>query len=197
MLTVLIVFRDLYNWEAKRQVALDTFEKNKVNMTWIETYSMQGEEAGCLFFLEFEGHAKEAKALTKASGAKVQIAEASFADYAAKGGAAFFVLPLAAEDPDLAHAQRVVRPLELHLDQRPVGLVQEAADPASKSALYVHGAHHGQVVGALAGLEHDAQHLVAQIAAVVNVHADALEHRGAIGRESDCQPLAFVTVVFA
>ena len=38
---LLIYFRDLYNWEEKRQVALDTFEKNKVNMMTVAVKGLE------------------------------------------------------------------------------------------------------------------------------------------------------------
>lgn len=41
--------------------AVMVFKKNKINMTWLESYTLQGQEAGCLFFVEFEGHIKEAR----------------------------------------------------------------------------------------------------------------------------------------
>ncbi|MDG2359169.1 MAG: prephenate dehydratase [Planctomycetaceae bacterium] len=41
--------------------ALVAFKKNKVNLSWIESFPLRGPEAGYLFFLDFEGHQKEAK----------------------------------------------------------------------------------------------------------------------------------------
>lgn len=41
--------------------ALVTFKKNKVNLTWIESFPLRGPEAGYLFFLDFEGHSNDAK----------------------------------------------------------------------------------------------------------------------------------------
>ena len=41
--------------------ALTGFKKNKVNLTWIESFPLRGEESGYLFFLDFEGHQSEAK----------------------------------------------------------------------------------------------------------------------------------------
>lgn len=41
--------------------ALQTFKKNKINLTWIESFPLRGEEGGYLFFLDFEGHEKEAR----------------------------------------------------------------------------------------------------------------------------------------
>ncbi len=41
--------------------ALLAFKKNRVNLTWIESFPLRGEESGYLFFLDFEGHAKEAR----------------------------------------------------------------------------------------------------------------------------------------
>ncbi len=40
--------------------ALALFKKNKINLTWIESFPLKGPEVGYLFFLDFEGHAKEA-----------------------------------------------------------------------------------------------------------------------------------------
>lgn len=41
--------------------ALVAFKKNKVNLSWIESFPLRGPEAGYLFFLDFEGHQREAK----------------------------------------------------------------------------------------------------------------------------------------
>ena len=41
--------------------ALVAFKKNKVNLSWIESFPLRGPESGYLFFLDFEGHQKEAK----------------------------------------------------------------------------------------------------------------------------------------
>lgn len=41
--------------------ALVAFKKNKVNLSWIESFPLRGPEGGYLFFLDFEGHQKEAK----------------------------------------------------------------------------------------------------------------------------------------
>jgi chorismate mutase/prephenate dehydratase len=41
--------------------ALQAFKTNKVNLSWIESFPMRGPESGYLFFLDFEGHQKEAK----------------------------------------------------------------------------------------------------------------------------------------
>jgi chorismate mutase / prephenate dehydratase len=41
--------------------ALQTFKINKLNLTWIESFPLRGEEAGYLFFLDFEGHINDAK----------------------------------------------------------------------------------------------------------------------------------------
>jgi chorismate mutase/prephenate dehydratase len=41
--------------------ALTTFKKNSINLTWIESFPLKGPEAGYLFFLEFEGHAADAR----------------------------------------------------------------------------------------------------------------------------------------
>ena len=42
--------------------ALGVFKKNKLNLTWIESFPLQAPESGYLFFLDFEGHASEARA---------------------------------------------------------------------------------------------------------------------------------------
>ncbi|MFN0052017.1 MAG: prephenate dehydratase [Planctomycetales bacterium] len=41
--------------------ALTAFRKNNINLTWIESFPMKGPETGYLFFLDFEGHAGEAR----------------------------------------------------------------------------------------------------------------------------------------
>ncbi|MSR58501.1 MAG: prephenate dehydratase [Planctomycetaceae bacterium] len=41
--------------------ALATFKKNGINLTWIESYPLRGPEVGYLFFLDFEGHAGDAR----------------------------------------------------------------------------------------------------------------------------------------
>ncbi|MGH7200876.1 MAG: prephenate dehydratase, partial [Planctomycetaceae bacterium] len=41
--------------------ALAPFKKNKINLTWIESFPLRGPEAGYLFFIDFEGHVSEAK----------------------------------------------------------------------------------------------------------------------------------------
>ena len=41
--------------------ALTVFKKNRINLTWIESFPLRGSEGGYLFFLDFEGHAKEAR----------------------------------------------------------------------------------------------------------------------------------------
>lgn len=41
--------------------ALNAFKTNKINLTWIESFPLRGPETGYLFFLDFEGHAKDAK----------------------------------------------------------------------------------------------------------------------------------------
>ena len=41
--------------------ALQLIRKNGINLTWIESFPLKGPEVGYLFFLEFEGHAAEAK----------------------------------------------------------------------------------------------------------------------------------------
>ena len=32
------------------------FKKQKINLTWIESFPLRGPEVGYLFFLDFEGH---------------------------------------------------------------------------------------------------------------------------------------------
>lgn len=41
--------------------ALNAFKKNKINLTWIESFPLRGPETGYLFFLDFEGHVNDAK----------------------------------------------------------------------------------------------------------------------------------------
>ena len=41
--------------------ALTAFKNNKINLTWIESFPLRGPETGYLFFLDFEGHRKEAR----------------------------------------------------------------------------------------------------------------------------------------
>jgi len=41
--------------------ALQIFKKNKVNLTWIESFPLRGPETGYLFFLDFEGHVAESR----------------------------------------------------------------------------------------------------------------------------------------
>ncbi|MBI3866725.1 MAG: prephenate dehydratase [Planctomycetia bacterium] len=41
--------------------ALLSIKKNSINLTWIESFPLKGPEVGYLFFLEFEGHAGDAK----------------------------------------------------------------------------------------------------------------------------------------
>ena len=40
--------------------ALQSFKAFKVNLTWIESFPLRGPETGYLFFLDFEGHKKDA-----------------------------------------------------------------------------------------------------------------------------------------
>ena len=40
--------------------ALQSFKNYKVNLTWIESFPLRGPETGYLFFLDFEGHKKDA-----------------------------------------------------------------------------------------------------------------------------------------
>ncbi|MCA9073165.1 MAG: prephenate dehydratase, partial [Planctomycetaceae bacterium] len=39
--------------------ALAIFKKGKINLTWIESFPLRGEEDGYLFFMDFEGHQSE------------------------------------------------------------------------------------------------------------------------------------------
>lgn len=41
--------------------ALAAFKKNGINLTWIESFPLRGPEGGYLFFLDFEGHAGDAR----------------------------------------------------------------------------------------------------------------------------------------
>ncbi len=41
--------------------ALAIFKKGKINLTWIESFPLRGEEDGYLFFMDFEGHLSEAR----------------------------------------------------------------------------------------------------------------------------------------
>lgn len=41
--------------------ALASIKKNSINLTWIESFPIKGPEVGYLFFLEFEGHAGDAR----------------------------------------------------------------------------------------------------------------------------------------
>ncbi len=41
--------------------ALVAFKKNRVNLTWIESFPLRGPESGYLFFLDFEGHSLDTK----------------------------------------------------------------------------------------------------------------------------------------
>jgi chorismate mutase / prephenate dehydratase len=41
--------------------ALTIFKKNKINLTWIESFPLRGPESGYLFFLDFEGHVNDAR----------------------------------------------------------------------------------------------------------------------------------------
>jgi chorismate mutase / prephenate dehydratase len=41
--------------------ALTAFRKNGINLTWIESFPLKGPEVGYLFFLDFEGHAADAR----------------------------------------------------------------------------------------------------------------------------------------
>lgn len=39
--------------------ALTSFKRNKINLTWIESFPLRGPETGYLFFLDFEGHSHD------------------------------------------------------------------------------------------------------------------------------------------
>ena len=39
--------------------ALAAFKRNKINLTWIESFPLRGPESGYLFFLDFEGHSQD------------------------------------------------------------------------------------------------------------------------------------------
>lgn len=41
--------------------ALVAFKRNNVNLTWIESFPLKSPEVGYLFFLDFEGHANDAR----------------------------------------------------------------------------------------------------------------------------------------
>ncbi|MGQ0635776.1 MAG: prephenate dehydratase [Planctomycetaceae bacterium] len=41
--------------------ALTAFKRNNVNLTWIESFPIKGPEVGYLFFIDFEGHAADAR----------------------------------------------------------------------------------------------------------------------------------------
>jgi chorismate mutase/prephenate dehydratase len=41
--------------------ALQAFKAHKINLTWIESFPLRGPEPGYLFFLDFEGHQKDAR----------------------------------------------------------------------------------------------------------------------------------------
>ena len=41
--------------------ALDAFKRNKINLTWIESFPLRGDEVGYLFFMDFEGHEQDPK----------------------------------------------------------------------------------------------------------------------------------------
>ena len=41
--------------------ALHFFKQARINLTWIESFPLRGPEMGYLFFLDFEGHVKDAK----------------------------------------------------------------------------------------------------------------------------------------
>jgi chorismate mutase/prephenate dehydratase len=41
--------------------ALDVFRRNKINLTWIESFPLRQPAVGYLFFVDFEGHVSEAR----------------------------------------------------------------------------------------------------------------------------------------
>jgi chorismate mutase/prephenate dehydratase len=41
--------------------ALDVFRANKINLTWIESFPARGPKPQYVFFIDFEGHAEDAK----------------------------------------------------------------------------------------------------------------------------------------
>ena len=41
--------------------ALAVFKKNKLNLTWIESFPLRRPENGYLFFLDFEGHSGDTR----------------------------------------------------------------------------------------------------------------------------------------
>ena len=41
--------------------ALTVFKRNKVNLTWIESFPIRGTTSDYLFFVDFEGHERDAK----------------------------------------------------------------------------------------------------------------------------------------
>ncbi|HET6424949.1 MAG TPA: prephenate dehydratase [Planctomycetaceae bacterium] len=41
--------------------ALNLFKTSKLNLTWIESFPLRGPESGYIFFIDCEGHAKDAK----------------------------------------------------------------------------------------------------------------------------------------
>jgi chorismate mutase/prephenate dehydratase len=41
--------------------ALSIFKQSKLNLTWIESFPLRGPETGYIFFLDCEGHMKDAK----------------------------------------------------------------------------------------------------------------------------------------
>jgi chorismate mutase/prephenate dehydratase len=36
-------------------------QQNKINLTWIESFPLRGPETGYIFFIDCEGHSKDAK----------------------------------------------------------------------------------------------------------------------------------------
>jgi len=41
--------------------SLSSFKRNRINLTWIESFPLRGPESGYLFFLDFEGHVNDAR----------------------------------------------------------------------------------------------------------------------------------------
>ena len=42
--------------------AMGIFKRNRLNMTWIESFPTRGQRGRYLFFVEFQGHATELRA---------------------------------------------------------------------------------------------------------------------------------------
>ena len=57
--------------------ALQAFKRNKLNLTWIESFPLRGPESGYLFFIDFEGHIRRGADEEHARGAGAQAPSAS------------------------------------------------------------------------------------------------------------------------